>query len=118
MLTKPSLKEKPIHQSCGAIDRWNNEGGAPFEHASEMMVEHIRALGSMGQQVIKYLGAAVVIGWNDLPADVQRSLFKMATTDAATHPDSKLPARIARFLHNHKDDFAPPQEGRVPSASH
>lgn len=107
MLTNALVDEKPIPQTGNAIDRWDNEGGAPSGPGPETMVEHIGSLGSMGRQVIKYLGAAVVIGWNDLPTDVQRTLFKMATTDAASHSGSELPARIARFLHNHKDDLAP-----------
>jgi len=111
----PPVDEKPIPQTSGATERWDNEGGAPPKHEPETMVERIGALGSVGPQVIKYLGAAVVIGWNDLPTAVQRTLFKMATANAASPSGSELPARIARFLHNHKDDLAPQRRARPAS---
>jgi hypothetical protein len=41
---------------------------------------------------------------HELPTDVQRTLFRLASADAESAPASELPARIARFLHDHKDD--------------
>jgi hypothetical protein len=51
--------------------------------------------------------ARVVCGieWIDLPTDVQRRLFEHAAS-GKSHDAALLKARIARFLHNHKDDWA------------
>jgi hypothetical protein len=42
---------------------------------------------------------------SDLPTDVQRRLFEHAAS-GKSHDAALLKARIARFLHNHKDDWA------------
>ena len=47
----------------------------------------------------------LVSEWNDLPTDVQRRLFEHAVS-GKSHDAAQLKARIARFLHNHKDDWA------------
>jgi hypothetical protein len=49
--------------------------------------------------------AALVSEWNDLPTDVQRRLFEHAAS-VKPYAADLLKARIARFLHNHKDDWA------------
>jgi hypothetical protein len=43
--------------------------------------------------------------WNGLPTDVQGRLFEHATS-GKSHDAALLKTRIARFLHNHKDDWA------------
>lgn len=93
-----------------AIDRWDDEGGATPNLASEVLVQQINKLTLSECQVLQCLGAGVVIGWNDLPTDVQRILFTLATTDGASDPVRDLPLRIARFLHHHKN--GQPAEGR------
>ena len=57
------------------------------------------------RRVLECLGAALVSEWNDLPTDVQRRLFEHAAS-GKSHDAALLKARIARFLHNHKDDWA------------
>ena len=57
------------------------------------------------RRVLECLGAALVSEWNDLPTDVQRRLFEYAAS-GKSHDAAQLKARIARFLHNHKDDWA------------
>lgn len=56
------------------------------------------------RRILQRLGVAVLTGWNDLPVDVQRTLFKSAS-DSGASATSDIPAQIARFLHDHKDDF-------------
>ena len=46
--------------------------------------------------------------WNDLPTDVQRALFRHASAAEASYDPVRLKARIARFLHDHKDDAGAP----------
>ena len=56
------------------------------------------------RRVLGCLGAALVSEWSNLPTDLQRKLFQHAASgklrDAAL-----LKTRIARFLHDHKDDW-------------
>ncbi len=91
-----------------AIDRWDDEGGAT--PVSETLVAQINKLTLSECQVLQCLGAAVVLGWNDLPTDVQRTLFTLASTDGSDRVRD-LPLRIARFLHHHKDEW-PTQPAR------
>jgi hypothetical protein len=53
-------------------------------------------------RVLKCLGAALVSEWNSLPTDIQRRLFERAAA-GKSRPAAALKARIARFLHDHKD---------------
>jgi Ni,Fe-hydrogenase III small subunit len=86
---------------ANALDRWDEEGGAPavpwplpYEPGDLLEAE---------RRVLECLGAALVIEWNGLPTDVQRRLFEHATS-GKSHDAALLKARIARFLHDHKDD--------------
>ena len=90
---------------ANALDRWDEEGGAPavpwplpYETGDLMGVE---------RRVLECLGAALVSEWNGLPTDVQRRLFEHAAS-GKSHDADLLEAGIARFLHNHKDDWAAP----------
>jgi hypothetical protein len=59
------------------------------------------ALAEEEEQILKCLGAAVLMRWNTVPTKLQRELFDCASTigDLQTTP---LKGQIARFLHNHK----------------
>jgi hypothetical protein len=88
---------------ANALDRWDEEGGAPavpwplpYETGDLLDAE---------RRVLECLGAALVSEWNDLPTDVQRRLFEHAAS-GKSNDAALLKARIARFLHNHKDDWA------------
>ena len=59
------------------------------------------------RRILQRLGVAVLTRWNDLPVDVQRKIFK-AASDSAMSAKSDIPAQIARFLHDHKDDTGAP----------
>jgi hypothetical protein len=61
-------------------------------------------LADSERHVLQCLGAAVVIAWNDLPTDVQRAMFRHVSADKVPYDSTGLKARIARFLHDHKDD--------------
>ena len=88
---------------ANALDRWDEEGGAPavlwplpYEPSGLLDVE---------RRVLECLGAALVSEWNDLPTDLQRRLFEHAAS-GKSYAAALLKARIAGFLHNHKDDWA------------
>lgn len=53
------------------------------------------------EHILRCLGAAVVLRWDQLPTEIQRDLFDAAGA-AGPLPDTKeLRSRIARFLHAH-----------------
>ena len=88
--------------ASNALERWDEEGGAqaglwPLPYETGVLLEPER-------RVLECLGAALVSEWSNLSTDLQRKLFEHATSgklrDAAL-----LKTRIARFLHDHKDDF-------------
>jgi hypothetical protein len=64
-------------------------------------------------EVLKSLGAALMMSWNAIPTSLQRELFDCACTIGDLQHISSLKGRIARYLHNHKDDERKP--GHAPS---
>ena len=62
------------------------------------------ALVEEDEQILKCLGAAVLMRWNTVPTKLQRELFDCASTIGDLQKTTPLKGRIARFLHNHKDD--------------
>jgi ferric-dicitrate binding protein FerR (iron transport regulator) len=56
------------------------------------------------EQILKCLGAAVLMRWNTVPTKLQRELFDCASAIGDLQQTTPLKGRIARFLHNHKDD--------------
>ena len=88
---------------ANALDRWDEEGGAPA--VSWPLLYETGDLLDAERRVLECLGAALVSEWNDLPTDVQRRLFEHAAS-RKSYDAARLKARIARFLHNHKDDWA------------
>lgn len=55
-------------------------------------------------QVLRSLGAALIMQWNTLPAKLQRELFDDAGDMGELLDTSALRGQIARFLHSHKND--------------
>ena len=90
------------HQAANALDRWENEGGAT-RVISETLAAQISALTPSERQVLQCLGAAVVVRWTELPLNVQRTLFEVASEHRGSSSETALAARIARLLHEHKD---------------
>ena len=83
-----------------ALDRWDGEGGAPA--ATWSLPYEAGGLLDMERRILECLGAALVSEWNRLPTDIQRKLFEHATS-GKSRDTAALKARIARFLHDHKD---------------
>jgi hypothetical protein len=63
-------------------------------------------LAAEEERVLRYLGAAVIMQWNTLPAKLQRELFDTAGSMGELLDTAALRGQIARFLHKHKDDDA------------
>lgn len=85
-----------------AIARWENEGGAPKSSAQETR-EQSGVLAAGEERILRSLGAAVIMQWNDLPRSIQRALFEDAVSVGEPRETAGLKARIARFLHEHKN---------------
>ena len=62
------------------------------------------ALAEEEEQILKCLGAAVLMRWNTVPTKLQRELFDCASAISDLQQTTPLKGRIARFLHNHKND--------------
>jgi len=61
------------------------------------------------EQVLRRLGAAVIMRWNTLPTKLQKELFDGATSVGDLLQAGAVKGQIARFLHNHKDDDTAPR---------
>ncbi len=95
----PNAKE----QMVAALARWESEGGALI--LPWALRHDCGDLGQAERQALECLGAALVSGWNEMPAGVQRALFRYAAA-GTTFDSARLKVQIARFLHEHKDDAA------------
>jgi hypothetical protein len=55
------------------------------------------------EHVLRCLGAAVVMQWNDIPTKVRRELFDSASSMGELLRTGDLRGQIARFLHTHRE---------------
>jgi hypothetical protein len=62
------------------------------------------ALVAEEEQILRCLGAAVIMQWNNIPKKLQRDLFDNAGSMGNLLGTEALRGKIARFLHRHKDD--------------
>ena len=63
------------------------------------------------QNILRCLGAAVMLNWNTIPTKLQRALFEAASTIQDSERTAPLKDALARFLHDHKDDAPKQQNG-------
>jgi hypothetical protein len=66
--------------------------------------DHRTVLAEEEERILKCLGAALLMRWNTVPAKLQRELFDCAGALDDLQQSKPLRERIARFLHNHKND--------------
>jgi hypothetical protein len=85
------------------LARWETEGGA-LGSLWRGSVDRRVPLSEQETQILQYLGAAVLLRWNDLPTHIQRELFDHTLVDVEPREIAMLKDQIARFLHKHKDD--------------
>lgn len=85
---------------AAAIARWEDEGCAGTALANVKIDQAF----AEEEKILEYLGAAVIMRWATLPTKIQRELFAHAASLADLGQTIVLKGRIARFLHNHKDD--------------
>jgi hypothetical protein len=95
-ILRPLIAQNDPVTSSPAVSSWENEGGA---HQLPLL-----PLAEDDERMLRRLGAAVILQWNSLPSHVQRQLFARALTVDIEHQAVPLNERIARFLHEHKND--------------
>jgi hypothetical protein len=62
------------------------------------------AIAQEEDQILRCLGAALILQWNTLPQKLRRELFDNAGTMGELLETAELRGKIARFLHKHKND--------------
>src|SRR5260221_13202023 len=75
-----------------AIARWDNEGGAPKGAPQEDRNE-LAPLTNEEEHILRCLGAAVIMQWNDLPTKIQRELFEHASSMGELNHTAELRVR-------------------------
>ncbi len=79
-------------------------------HAQHQVVEKrldSNAVAEIEEHILRCLGAAVIMQWNTIPTKLKRELFDTAGSLGDVPQAVALRGRIARFLHNHKDEAKP-----------
>jgi hypothetical protein len=94
---------KSLYDLAKAVGRWDNEGGAVGSPPGTEIGPDI-ALRADEERILRYLGAAVIMQWNNLPTEIQRILFEDAASMGTATRRFQLKQQIAQFLHDHKDD--------------
>jgi len=62
------------------------------------------------ENVLRCLGAAVILNWNTIPQKLQRALFEAASSIENSERKAPLKDVLAQFLHDHKDDAQKQQQ--------
>lgn len=94
---------KNLYDLAKALSRWESAGGAEEPLQGSELGQDI-ALQAAEERILRCLGAAVILQWNDLPTEIQRNLFDDAASMSNPKRRFRLKQQIARFLHEHQDD--------------
>ena len=97
-MTKQPKRPTDAQMKAKAIARWDNEGGAPKGAPQEDRNE-LAPLTNEEEHILRRLGAAVIMQWNDLPTKIQRELFEHASSMGELNHTAELKGQVARFLH-------------------
>jgi len=101
----PDRTRKRQNQA-NALARWENEGGAA--KGAPQKARDDPSLAKEEEHILRCLGAAVIMQWDDLPTAIQRELFEHAISMGKLHHTAELKGQIARFLHKHRGDDREP----------
>ncbi len=101
-MTETKNIPKNLYDLAQALGRWESEGGAALPQGSEPGQDIVLLVAE--ERILRCLGAAVILQWNDLPTEIQRNLFDDAAAMSDPERRFRLKQQIARFLHEHKDD--------------
>lgn len=102
-MPETKIGPKSLYDLAKALGRRENEGGStgslPEADLGPDLVLH-----AAEERMLRCLGSAVIMQWNDLPTDIQRNLFADAASMSDPTREFELKQRIARFLHEHKNN--------------
>jgi hypothetical protein len=98
-------KRESSFTSLADNEEWLADNFEKTLHGSQQQREG-DALAANEEQVLRCLGAAVIMQWNSIPKKLQRELFDNAGSMGDLLKTAALRGQIARFLHKHKDDSA------------
>jgi hypothetical protein len=86
-------------------EKWLEHNFAKTVHAPDKdRHEGAASLAAEEEHVLRCLGAAVIMQWNNIPKKLQRELFDSAGSMGDLVRTKALRAKVARFLRKHKDD--------------
>jgi hypothetical protein len=97
-------KREQSYASLASNEEWLANNFEKTLHAPDQEREEGGALAETEEQVLRCLGAAVIMQWNTIPQKLQREFFDNAGSMGQLLQTSTLRGQIARFLHKHKDD--------------
>ena len=87
----------------------NNERGLADAYHDAVHIDELdrtrgEVLVAEEEQVLRCLGAAIIMQWNSLPTSLQREIFDTAGSVGKLWETAALRGQIARFLHKHKNE--------------
>ncbi len=85
-------------------EEWLEHNFDKMVHAADKDQNEGAALAADEEHILRCLGAAVIMQWNNIPKKLQRELFDNAGAMGDLLNTKALRGKIARFLHKHKDD--------------
>jgi len=85
-------------------EEWLEHNYESMVHAAGKDGKDSDTLAAEEEHVLRCLGAAVIMQWNNIPKKLQRELFDNAGSMGDLLNTKTLRGKIARFLHKHKDD--------------
>jgi hypothetical protein len=97
-------KREQSYTALASNEEWLANNFEKTLHPSDQDCEEGDTLAETEEQVLRCLGAAVIMQWNTIPQKLQRELFDNAGSMGQLLQTSTLRGQIARFLHKHKDD--------------
>jgi rubrerythrin len=103
--------DKAVHAPAHLFVSEEVEGvNAPASPCVDEEAEEVHALErpriseeAEGENILRCLGAALIMQWNTLPTKLQRELFDTAGAMGELLDTAALRGQIARFLHKRKD---------------
>jgi hypothetical protein len=102
MASKKAKRMKGRIRLSRALGHGDNEGATP-KSARDRERRRRVVLAAEEEHVLRCLGAAVLMQWNDLTPAIQRRLFESAISMGEPRYTDRLKGQIARFLHKYKN---------------
>ena len=84
-------------------EQWLAENHSKIVHAPKDDRDGGERLAADEEHILRYLGAALIMQWNKLPAKLQKTIFDSAGAMGELLETGALRVELARFLHKHKN---------------